>query len=175
MSGRQILETERLLIREFYETDAAAFFRLGSDPNIIRYTGDPGGGLTNVEQALDVLRSRPMTDYAKYGYGRWACICKEDGKLIGFSGLKYLDDLREVDLGYRFLPEYWGRGLATESGRAVVDYGFTHLALDHIIGLVVPDHRASCRVLEKLGFRFAEVINYRGEDVARYLLRTTKM
>src|SRR5580765_3637236 len=103
MAGRQILETERLLLREFDEGDVAAFYRLGSDPDVIRYTLDPGGGLKDLDHALEVLRTRPMADYQKYGFGRWACVHKAHGEVIGFAGLKFLDDLGEVDLGYRFL------------------------------------------------------------------------
>jgi hypothetical protein len=60
MAGKPILETQRLLLREFDEGDAEPFYALGSDPAIIRYTGDPGGGLASIEQALEILRSRPI-------------------------------------------------------------------------------------------------------------------
>jgi RimJ/RimL family protein N-acetyltransferase len=110
MAGKFILETERLLLREFDEGDVAPFYLMGSDPAVLRHTGDPGGGLTSVEHALEVLRSRPIADYRNYGYGRWACVLKASGEVIGFAGLKYLADLQEVDIGYRLLPAYWGQG-----------------------------------------------------------------
>ena len=168
MAGKTILETERLLLREFDETDAAAFYPLGSDPAIIRYTGDPGGGLQSVEHALEILRSHPLADYGKHGFGRWACLHKADGRLIGFAGLKRLEELGEVDVGYRLLPAYWGRGLATEASRAAVDYGFTRLGLPRILGLVDPKNAASVRVLEKLGMTFVGMIEFRGQSAARY-------
>jgi RimJ/RimL family protein N-acetyltransferase len=168
MAGKTILETERLLLREFDEDDAPAFYLLGSDPAIIRYTGDPGGGLTGIEHAGEILRSHPLADYRKHGFGRWACVHKARGELIGFAGLKYLDDLREVDVGYRFLPAYWGAGLATEASRAAVDYGFTRLRLGRIIGLVDPKNAASVRVLEKLGMTPVGMMEFRGHSVARY-------
>src|SRR5262249_50280788 len=127
-----------------------------SDPAVLRYTGDPGGGLTGLEHALEVLRSRPLEDYRKYGFGRWACVHKADGKVIGFAGLKHLDDLGgQVDVGYRLLPAYWGRGLATEACRPIIEYGFTHLKLKRIIGMVDPANVASVRVLQKLGLTHA--------------------
>ena len=168
MAGKTILETERLLLREFDEDDAAAFYPLGSDPAIIRYTGDPGGGLKSVEHALEVLRSRPLADYRKHGFGRWACVHKASGRLIGFAGLKYLDELGEVDLGYRFLPAYWGAGLATEASRACVNHGFTRLRLGRILGLVDPANAASVRVLEKCGMTFVGMMEFLGHSVARY-------
>ncbi len=171
MAGKPILETERLLLREFDEDDVEPFYLLGSDPVIIRYTGDPGLGLTSVAHALEVLRSRPLTDYQQYGYGRWACVHKADGRLIGFSGLKYLADLREVDIGYRFLPAYWGVGLATEAGRAVLDHGFARLGMSRVIGLVAPENRASVRVLEKLGLAFEGMMDFQGKGWARYAIQ----
>src|SRR5262245_46373665 len=143
MAGETILETERLLLREFDEGDVEPYYRLGSDPDIIRHTGDPGGGLASLEQALEVMRSRPLADYRKHGFGRWACVLKANGAVVGAAGLKYLDDLQEVDIGYCFLPAWWGQGLATESGRAILDHGFRQLGLRRIIGLVELEHRAS--------------------------------
>src|SRR5262245_50140748 len=168
MPGKHILETERLLLREFDEGDAAAFFALGSDPAVVRFTGDPG--FTDIEHAREILRTRPMADYAKYGFGRWACVDKANAAVIGFAGLKYLDDLGEVDIGYRLLPAFWGRGLATEASRPFLDYGFARLQLQEIIGLVELANVASVRVLEKLGMAFVGMLDYRGSRVAKYVI-----
>jgi RimJ/RimL family protein N-acetyltransferase len=174
MAGKQILETERLVLREFDEGDVAAFYVLGTDPAIIRYTGDPPGGMTSLEDALEVLRSRPLADYSKYGYGRWACVDKASGVVIGFAGLKYLTDLDEVDIGFRLLPAYWGQGLATEASRAVVEYARKHFHLDEIIGLVDLANVASARVLDKVGFTRLGMMQYHGDDVVRYVLRLAR-
>jgi RimJ/RimL family protein N-acetyltransferase len=170
MAGKLILETERLFLREFDEGDAAPFYLLGSDPAVLRYTGDPGGGLRSIEHALEVLRSRSIADYRNYEYGRWACVLKANGEVIGFAGLKYLADVQEVDIGYRLLPAYWGQGLATEASRAVLDYGRTRLGLERIIGLVDPENVASVRVLEKLGLMSAGQIEYQGKWVTKYVM-----
>lgn len=163
-----ILETDRLVLREFTVADAEAFFLLNSDPEVIRYTGDPG--VRDVAEARTVLLERPIADYQKHGYGRWACIDKATGELIGFAGLKYLDELQDVDLGYRLRAAWWGRGLATEASRAVVDYGFQTLGLPHVLGLVDPENPRSVRVLDKLGFRYEGMIDYWSQRVARYVL-----
>jgi RimJ/RimL family protein N-acetyltransferase len=171
--GRVILETERLLLREFDEADAEATLRLGSDPAVMRYTHEPM--LTDVEQARAILRDHPIGDYGTHGFGRWACVLKVNDELIGFAGLKRLEDLAgEVDVGYRFLPAYWGRGLATEAGRAAMDYGFNRLRLQRIIGLVDPENVASVRVLQKLGLTFETLIDYRGMRVARYAIQASR-
>lgn len=168
--GKLILETDRLLLREFDEGDAAAFFVLGSDPAITRYTGDPGGGLVNLDHAAEILRSHPLTDYRVHGFGRWACVDKRTGAVVGFAGLKRLPELGEVDIGYRFLPTHWGAGLATEAGREVLRYGFKGLRLLRVIGLVEPENTASVRVLEKLGLRADGSVEYGGQRVARYVI-----
>jgi RimJ/RimL family protein N-acetyltransferase len=175
VAGRIILETARLQLREFDEGDLATFYVLGSDPDVIRYTGGVLSGLKSIEHAREALFSRPIADYRKHGFGRWACVHKENGQVIGFSGLKYLDELGEVDIGYRFLPEYWGFGLATESGAAVLDFGFTRLNLQRIIGLVDPANVASVRVLEKLGLTYAGTIDYLGDTAAKYIIEGRRL
>ncbi len=107
-----ILETDRLLLREFVEDDAESFFKLNTDPEVMRFV--PDKPLLNVEQARQTLIDHPIADYRRYGFGRGACILKSTGEQIGFAGLKYLDELGEVDVAYRLLPAHWGQGLATE-------------------------------------------------------------
>lgn len=169
MPGTTILETDRLVLREFDEGDAEPFYLMGSDPAVIRYTGDPPGGLTGLDHAREVLRSRPLADYQKYGYGRWACVLKATGEVIGFAGLKFLPDIQEIDLGYRFLTPYWGRGLATEAVGAVLDYGRTRLGIDRVIAMVDPANTASVRVMEKLGFLPDGQAEYAGRSFRRFV------
>ncbi len=170
MAGRLILETDRLLLREFDADDAEAFYPLVSNPEILRFTLDPGGGVNSVGQALELLRSRSVADYRKHGFGRLAVVEKASRQLIGFAGLKYLGDRGEVDLGYRLLPTHWGRGFATESGRAILQDGFTRLGLTRIIATVFPKNVASVRVLEKLGFVFEKPFEYEGHELAQYMI-----
>jgi [ribosomal protein S5]-alanine N-acetyltransferase len=168
MAGRIILETERLWLREFDLDDAEVYYRLGRDPDIIRYTGDPG--LTSLDEARESMLARPLADYAKYGYGRLAVVFKATSEVIGFSGLKLVPDQNEVDFGYRFVPEYWGQGLATESGRTVIPYGFEQLGLTKLIGLVDPANTRSHRVLTKLGFTSIGEVIFRGDPCIKYEL-----
>lgn len=163
------IETDRLILREYTEDDAAAFFRLNSDPEVMRYV--PDEAMQSVDQAREILVSHPIADYTKYGFGRWACILKTTGDHVGFCGLKYLPELDEVDLGFRLIPSEWGKGLATEASQAVVDYGFANLSIDQIIGLVDPDHRASIRVLEKVGMEFVDIVRPYSFPMLRYRIR----
>ena len=163
-----ILETERLWLREFVPDDAQACFELNRHPQVVRYTGESSP--SSVEEVRQGLCNRPILDYRKHGFGRWAAILKETGELIGMAGLKFLDDLQEVDLGYRLLPKYWGLGLATEAARSCVDHGFDTLRLPRILGLVDPENIRSVRVLQKLGFVFDSVIGYGSQPAAKYVL-----
>lgn len=166
MTGRLIIETQRLWLREYVPDDAAAVFEIGRDPEVQRYTGDPC--LTSVEETRAMLCERPIADYARYGFGRWAVISKESSRLVGMAGLKFLPEYGEVDVGYRFLPSVWGMGLATEASRACVEFGFEALNLIRIIGLVDPANVGSVRVLEKSGLTFENMIEVDARSVAVY-------
>jgi RimJ/RimL family protein N-acetyltransferase len=161
------LETARLLLREFVLDDLEEFFRMGSDPDVTRYTGI---GCQTLEEAMKRMEEGPCQDYRKYGYGRWAALYKPTGKVIGFAGLKYLEEVGEVDLGYGFFKEHWGKGLATEASSAVLTYGFDSLRLKRIIGIADIENIASIRVLENVGFQFEKFTTFRGCGVAWYVL-----
>ena len=149
-------ETERLYHRAFVEDDAEAFYALNSNPDVMRYTCEPMPG--SVEEVREAIKNH--RDFDLYGYGRWGCFLKETGVLIGFCGLKFLTDLNAVDVGYRFLPQHWGKGFATEACRSSLQFGFAELGLDRIIGLVKPENLASRRVLEKVGMRDTGEMEY---------------
>jgi RimJ/RimL family protein N-acetyltransferase len=166
------LETARLVLRPLTEDDAAAMFALNAIPEVTRYTGD--GPYADVEAVRTILRTRPIGDYAKHGFGRWACVEKATGELIGFNGLKFLEDLQEVDLGYRLLPRCWGQGLATEGALASINYGFRILQLGRIIALVRPENIRSLRVMEKCGFTFESLLEYHGAPAKRYVLNAPR-
>ncbi len=156
--------TERLTLRAMTVDDAEDFFALNSHPEVMRFTGEPL--LNSLQEAEAALARYP--DFETVGYGRWGCILKAEQRFIGFCGLKYLDDLDAVDVGYRFLPDYWGQGLATEACLASVAYGFDMLKLNRIIGLVLADNTASIRVLEKIGMRLDGEVSYQGHRAMQY-------
>lgn len=168
MTGRLVIATERLWLREHVPEDAEAIFEIGRDPLVQRYTGDPC--LTSVEETRAMLCERPIADYARYGFGRWAVVLKESSRLIGMAGLKFLPEFGDVDVGYRLLPSFWGMGLATEASQACVIFGFETLKLPRIIGLVDPANVGSVRVLEKSGLSFEAMIDVDARPVARYAI-----
>lgn len=155
------IETSRLIIREFTLDDAKAVFEFGSNEEVQRYTGNEL--LSSEEEAANLIKNVNLKDYAKHGYGRWAVVHKADNKVIGFAGLKYLEDLQETDLGYRILPQYWNKGITTEASKPIIDYGFKQLKLKRIIGVVMQNNPASERVLIKLGFSYYQTAEYDGD------------
>jgi RimJ/RimL family protein N-acetyltransferase len=151
MFKRIILETPRLLLRENVLEDAPFFLELNSDPEVTQHTGD--GAFKNVEEAEAIVRY-VIAQYEANGYGRWLVSLKETGESLGWCGLKYHSDSGDTDLGYRLMKRYWGKGYATEAGRACLDYGFKEFGLKRIIGRVATGNLASIQVLKKLGMTF---------------------
>jgi ribosomal-protein-alanine N-acetyltransferase len=145
---RPVIETDRFLLRELHPDDAAEMFALNADPEVVRYTGN--GPFASVEDARTFLESYDA--YRVQRMGRWGIVAKDGGALLGWCGLKR-DSHGEVDLGYRLHRRFWGQGVATETGAASIEYGFGALALDRIVGRVLPENHASRRVLQKLGMR----------------------
>ena len=158
-----VLESERLLIRPFQLGDEQAMYALNSNPIVQKYTGDTL--VKSVEQAKDILQNIVLKDYKKYGYGRLAVLYKPENKLIGFTGIKYLREMGgESDLGYRFLPDYWGQGIATETSKMSLKFAFEKLKLKRIFGFAELENSASKNVLLKVGFKLVKIDYYPGEE-----------
>ena len=91
---------------------------------------------------------------------------------MGFAGLKYLPELEEVDIGYRFASKFWGKGFATECGEALLKFGFEELNLKRIIAWVMPENTASINVLQKLGFQEEKRLIDDGDLVVQFFLNS---
>lgn len=159
---KPIIETERIILRKFTLEDIDAVFEYGSSDLINKYTGDVS--LKEKIEAKNIIENVIFKDYKKYGYGRWAVVFKETNKVIGFAGLKFLPEFNETDIGFRFLPEYWNKGIATEVSKEIIKYGFENLNLNRIIGIADPKNTGSCKVLEKIGMAFYKTDYYDEQD-----------
>jgi len=146
-----LIETDRLLLRLFTKDDAQLLYDLNLDPDVTRYTHDP---MTDLSQTINILEEIILPQYALYNHGRWAVHQKPDQEFIGWCGLKYVPEREEIDLGYRFKKNSWGKGFATEAAFASLQHGFNQLGLQKIIGRALPENLASIRVLEKCGMTF---------------------
>ncbi|MCJ8209868.1 GNAT family N-acetyltransferase [Mucilaginibacter sp. RS28] len=145
------LETERLILREMREEDAAGMLELNSDPEVVQYTGD--GPFEDIDEALALIRG--YDQYRKYQMGRLNMFLKTTGEYIGWCGLKYHAEDGLVDLGYRLHKRYWGKGYATEASIVCLNYGFNTLHLEKIIATAMVPNTASINVMKKLGMQFS--------------------
>ena len=156
----KVIDTGRLILRRFSLDDLQAFHQLASRPEIIRYAQSTP--VASLEESRELMKSAPFHDYATYGYGRFACVWKDTGEVIGFSGLKFVPEIGDTELGYRFFEEHWGKGLATEAGRASIEFARSDLGLQRLVAMVHPENVASARVVSKLGFSVERKLAYSG-------------
>jgi len=162
-----IIETERLILREMVIDDAQDMLRLHSNHQVQKHTGEDV--ITSLEEIRNKIKEFQSRDENR-GFGRWVTILKKGKQFVGWAGLAYLPEFDEIDLGYRFLPEYWGLGIATEASRAILTYGFDSLKLSKIIAIAMKENKASIKVMEKVGMEFDKFAPYElgSEDAVWY-------
>ncbi|MEY3069597.1 MAG: hypothetical protein RLZZ456_1296 [Pseudomonadota bacterium] len=149
------LETERLQLREFIPEDAGFALRQLNEPSFIENIADRG--VRDLEQARAYLLNGPMAGYENNGYGLWAVVEKSSGQIIGMCGLIKRPNLDHADLGYAFLPEYFGKGFAFEACTASIAAASHDFGMPQLLAIVNPDNTPSRRLLEKLSFRLQEI------------------
>lgn len=152
----QILETERLALREMTADDAPFVLRLVNEPSWLRFIGDRG--VRTIADAEGYVAKGPAVSYAQHGFGLWLVARKADGTPLGLCGLLQRDTLEHPDLGFAFLPEFGGQGYAHEAAAATLAHGRRALGLKRVLAITAPDNARSIHLLGKLGFRFERMI-----------------
>ena len=155
-----VLQTARITLRRLTVADASFMRDLVNEPSWIRFIGDRG--VRTVEDARAYLVKGPMAMYERCGFGLWLCEARASGEALGICGLIKRDTLEDVDIGFAFLPRFWGQGYAREAAAAVLDYGREVLELDRIVAITSPDNTSSIRLLEKLGLRLEKTFEVGG-------------
>lgn len=140
------IETRRLWLRELTPDDAEFIYNLNSNPEVIKYTGDPP--FSSIEEAKQFLIE--YDHYDLNGFGRWGVVLKSTDQLIGWCGLKSHEN-GLIDIGFRFLEEHWRKGYATESCFASIFWAWANTSINSIIGRADLRNKASIAVLEKCG------------------------
>lgn len=163
-----VLETTRLILREFTPDDAEAAYDLNNDPDVVKYTGDDP--FSSIEEARIFLEN--YDHYKKYGYGRWAVILKSSEEFLGWCGLKYEQEVDEFDIGFRFSKRYWNKGYATEAAAACLDHGFNRFHMKRIAGRAMLENKASIKVLEKIGMKFLKECEFAKHRAAVYVINS---
>jgi RimJ/RimL family protein N-acetyltransferase len=164
----QILETPRLILREFRPGDVNSLALILSDAETMRYypaAYDRAG----VEEWI----ARNLRRYAEHGHGLWAMILKSSGELAGDCGLTVQDveGTNEIEIGYHVRRDLWGQGLATEAACACRDFGFAHLPVERLISLIRPENLQSRRVAENNGMTVWKEVIWRGLPHLVYAIR----
>jgi RimJ/RimL family protein N-acetyltransferase len=148
-----ILETDRMLLREWTVDDADALFAIMGDPDVARFLGATGQPHPNVEHTRERLQRAVARERAANGCGNWAAVDKASGEIIGGGGLEVLEGGPDVEVFYHFRKASWGQGYATELTRGLIDYAFTALDMPRVVGVAYPDNPASHHVMTKAGMR----------------------
>ncbi|WNH14400.1 GNAT family N-acetyltransferase [Flavobacteriaceae bacterium HL-DH10] len=149
-------------------TDLDGMFELDSDPEVHKYLGNKP--VKQIEESQKILES-VINQYKERGIGRWAAIEKSSGDFMGWSGIKLNTEYnmngftKYYDVGYRLIKRYWGKGYATESGKASVNYAFNILKLPELYATTEISNQASHHALLKIGLKYVEDFYFEPEQL----------
>ncbi|RAJ18018.1 GNAT family N-acetyltransferase [Olleya aquimaris] len=162
------IETDRLLLRELRDTDLEGMFELDSNPNVHRYLGNkPIQTKAEAQKILDSVKQQ----YQERGIGRFAVIEKDSGDFIGWSGIRLNTEYnmngctKYYDVGYRLIERFWGKGYATESGKAAVNYAFNIMKLPELYATTEVGNQASHNALLKIGLHYVNDFYFEEEQL----------
>jgi RimJ/RimL family protein N-acetyltransferase len=165
-----VFEKQRLYLREWVPDDWVRFKPLVVDPRVVKYIHQGGPW-------PDERIEKRVLEYIHFGRTRgwhlWPVIHRADAMLIGLCG--FSDGFPpDVEIGWRLLPDYWGRGLATEAAKATLEYGFRTWNFPRVIAVAQTPNRASIRVMEKIGMTFDNAFIHKGAEVVRYVVENAR-
>lgn len=160
-----VLETERLILRPFSESDLDAYAEMCAHPEVMRYllVGRTFSRDESWEHMATILGHWHLR-----GYGLWAVEHRQSGLLVGRIGFLNPEGWPGFELAWTLGRPYWGNGYATEGARAALAYGFLKLNQERIISLIHPENKPSIRLAERLGESLRNSIEFRGKRVLVY-------
>ncbi len=168
MSALEAFATARLTFERLTAGHTTEMRRFQTDPDVMRYIG----GVRTPEQTTAYF-DRNLRHWDQHGYGVW--VLRELGRseMAGIGVLRHLlvEGENEVETGYGFYPELWGKGYAMEVAAACLDHGFRSVGLDSIVAVTHPDNRASQHVLRKSGMSYERDFDLDGERASLFRIR----
>jgi RimJ/RimL family protein N-acetyltransferase len=170
-TGRRVIETPRLVLRELVPEDEDALAAIFADPEVMRWIG--AGGVRTRRDAREAI-GRQLEEYATHGYGEWATALRGSGEMVGMCGLirwPDLDGIEEIEVAYLLARHAWGKGLATEAASAIRDWGLRQLERERLVSLVYHDNVASMNVARKIGMSWEKDVPFKGTTLALFSLR----
>jgi RimJ/RimL family protein N-acetyltransferase len=146
-------------LRELTPSDLDNLMRILADPEAMRYWPSP----MSREEGMKWI-DRQRIRYVSDGCGYWACELKDSGEFVGQAGLlkQDVEGVTELGIGYMFIPQFWGRGYATEISQSCLAHGFSHYEVDHIVALIRPENEPSIRVAKRLKMSLWKTAEYYG-------------
>ena len=164
MESKIILETERLVLREFNFDDAPFIFKLVNTPSWLKFIGDKN--VRTVQDAKNYLETGPIESYKENGFGLSAVVLKDDHCLIGMCGLVNRESLEDIDIGFALLPEYSGLGYGNEIASATVRHAKNVLGLKKIVAITDAKNISSIKLLNRIGLQFEKTVSLSINDSA---------
>ena len=159
------LETNRLAIDHLSSGDLLDLHRMDTDLRVRHYIDGKASSLEKTKEYL----CENIISYRENGYGRYAIRDADTNEFLGICG--FLKESYGLDFGYRFLPSCWGKGIATEAASTVLEKGIADNFREQIVGIVLPENKASINVLRKVGFKWQENLELYGFKVEKYTLQ----
>jgi len=162
-----MLETERLVLETWQESDWAEFRPIANDPEVMRYIT---GGAPWSDDQIRSWVNRQVQCYFDSGFCRWKLAEKPVGDLIGFCGVGFRRDVPDPEIGWWLARPFWGKGLATEAARVALRDVFERVKLDRVISVAMPANIASTGIMKKLGLQFETEFESDGVHLVRYAI-----
>lgn len=162
------IETKRLILREIRIDDVNSMFELDSNPNVHKYLGNKP--IKTKAEAIKIITS-VLQQYKTRGIGRFAVIEKESNQFVGWSGIRLNTEYNMngftnyYDVGYRLIERFWGKGYATESGKASIDYAFNTMKLPELYATTEIGNKASHNALLKIGLEYKTDFFFEEEQI----------
>lgn len=160
-----ILETNRLTLREIVKSDDEFILDLLNQPSFIANIGDRN--VRNLQQAREYIESRFTKCYRENGFGLYLVGLK-NGDPIGICGFVKRDSLPDPDIGFAYLPQFCGVGYALESAQATMEFGRKTLKLGRVVAITTQDNHRSQNLLNKIGFKFEQLIDVGDETLSLF-------
>ncbi len=171
------IETERLILRELIPSDDIGMFELDSNPEVHLFVGKkPVKYIDESRLMIENIRNQ----YEMNGTGRWAVILKETNEFIGWSGIKLIKDSVNnhqnfYEIGYRFIEKHWGKGYATESGLACVDFAFNEMKVEALYAYADAENSRSRNILAKIGLHYINSFDFEGQEHVWYEMKNPNL
>lgn len=162
------IQTSRLKLRPYVKEDLDALHRIFIDPQVRKYLCDDK--IMPREWIATEIENNTKC-FEQHGFGQWSIFLKETSELIGFCGFRFFyDNPPELQLLYGLSPQNWGKGIATEAAKVMIQHGFTENKLQQIMTATDVENIASIRVMERVGMKFVRRVNKERLDLLYYAI-----